>query len=177
MWRAETEPVASGHKYRLFANDDPLSFAGLLCLLDDDDGFSNWYTQLLADADFEAFYWELPPLTSTTVEHNAEFVLTNAPALATFGVDPTPFQSLFAAAPEDDVIVFPNLGGDATLIVPRPLAANEAYPHMRSFLRSAPASQVRSLWRNTAGTVVDNISETPVWLSTAGLGEIGRAHV
>jgi hypothetical protein len=32
--------------------------------------------------------------------------------------------------------------------------------------------QVRALWRATAETLLDRISDTPTWLSTAGLGVI-----
>lgn len=176
MWHAVTQQLASASKYRLFDDETPLPFRELIRLLEHDDEFAAWYTRLLADADFEAFYWEHPPLTLESVERDTEFVLLNAPALATLQAEPAPFQSLFDKECDEDVIVFPNLGGDAMLIVPCPVAATEGYPHLAAFLRSAPTDQVRSLWRNTAKTVYKNITPAPRWLSTAGLG-VAWMHV
>jgi hypothetical protein len=41
-----------------------------------------------------------------------------------------------------------------------------------AFLRKGSKDQVRALWRVTADTMLDQISDTPIWLSTAGLGVI-----
>jgi hypothetical protein len=176
MWHAETECVTSGSKYRLLDGETPLSFRELIRLLEYDDDFASWYTRLLADAGFEAFYWEHPPLTLENLDRGAEFVLLNAPALATIQAEPAPFQSIFNDHPDEDVIVFPNLGGDAMLIAPGPIAANDAYRHLAAFLRQAPASQIRSLWRHTAKTVHQHVASSPKWLSTAGLG-IAWLHI
>lgn len=176
MWHAVTEQLASGSKVRLLDDGTPLSFLEFIRLLEHDDDFSAWYTRLLAHTEFEAFYWEHPPLTLESIERDTEFVLLNAPALARFPAEPLPFQSIFDDAPGKDVIVLPNLGGDAMLIVPSPIAANDAYPHLATFLRHAPADQVRSLWRHTAKTVYRDITSEPKWLSTAGLG-VAWLHV
>lgn len=176
MWHAETECLASGSKCRLLDDETPLSFHELIQLLEHDDDFAAWYTRLLADASFEAFYWEHPPLTFESLDRDAEFVLLDAPALATIQAEPAPFQSIFSDHPNEDVIVFPNLGGDAMLIAPSPLAANDAYPHLAAFLRRAPADQIRSLWKHTAKTVHQHVASSPKWLSTAGLG-IAWLHV
>jgi len=176
MWHAETECLASGSKCRLLDDETPLSFHELIQLLEHDDDFAAWYTRLLADASFEAFYWEHPPLTFESLDRDAEFVLLDAPALATIQAEPAPFQSIFSDHPNEDVIVFPNLGGDAMLIAPSPLAANDAYPHLAAFLRRAPADQIRSLWKHTAKTVHQHVASSPKWLSTAGL-DIAWLHV
>lgn len=176
MWHAVTKRLASGFKYRLLAGETPLSFRELIRLLEHDDKFADWYSRLLADTDFEAFYWEHPPLTVTSIEYDTEFVLLTAPALASMRAEPAPFQSIFDDETEEDVVVFPNLGGDAVLIAPCPLAASDAYPHLAAFLRRAPAGQIRSLWQHTARTVRKNITTSPRWLSTAGLG-VAWAHV
>ena len=176
MWRAATTHVASGYKYQLLDNEVPLSFDGLFRLLDKSDDFCEWYTAMLADSDFDAFYWEHPPLTRGRLELDAEFVLLDAPTLACLEAEPAPFQPLFDERPGEDVIVFPNLGGDAMLIVPCPIAARDVYPHLAAFLRDAPASQIRSVWRQTAKTVRGSITSAPRWLSTAGLG-VAWLHV
>ena len=176
MWQAETQKISSGKKYQLCADDKPLSYRHFIDLLRRDEEFSSWYSNLLATSDFSAFYWELPPLTLDSFEREAEFVLINAPALASFEPEPAPFQSYFNAAPEEAVLTFPNLGGDAILIVPRPLSDTSAYPHLAAFVRNAPSSQVLALWQQTADALYQNVTSAPRWLSTAGLG-VAWLHV
>lgn len=176
MWRAETEEILSGRKYRLCGKQAPLSFAEMLRLFERDDAFCDWYSRLLADCSYAAFYWEHPPLTRDRLDQDAEVVLVDATALATAKVNPAPFRSLFEDQPDQDIVVFPNLGGDAVLIVPRPVAPDYAYPHLAAFVRNAPAAQIRSLWRFTAQAMYQNVNSTPRWLSTAGLG-VAWLHV
>lgn len=66
--------------------------------------------------------------------------------------------------------MFQNLGGDALLIVPAQRGSIECYSHLGAFLREAPSEQKQMLWQAVAGAVQENLSETPKWLSTAGLG-------
>ena len=170
MWQTTTEKLPSGTRYRVLANNTPLSYRDFVHLLRGDDEFANWYSELLADSSLDAFYWELPPVTRQGFRQRAEFVLIDAPLLAAMPPDPAPFQEHFDAATDDEVLVFPNLGGDALLIVPRPLGAVDAYAHFAAFLRQGPPSQIRELWRLTAETLYQNVTSTPRWLSTAGLG-------
>jgi len=170
MWRTITEEIVSGRRYRLLGTQAPLSFRELIRLLDRDDAFCDWYSRLLVDCGYNAFYWEHPPLTRDNVDREAEFVLIDATALAMVTADSAPFRPQFEDSPGQDVIVFPNLGGDAVLIVPCPVAPCSAYPHLAAFLQHAPAAQVRSLWRQTAQALYQNVTSTPRWLSTAGLG-------
>ena len=170
MWETATEHIPTGRKLRLQESGSALSFRDLFRLLENDDEFTGWYTNLVADNEHEAFYWEHPPLTIENLDQDAEFVVVDAAMLARLRSDPAPFASQFDDQPQGDVITFPNLGGDALLIVPRPIVAIEAYPHLGAFLRLAPAAQIRSLWQQTARTVRDNLTAKPKWLSTAGLG-------
>ena len=147
-----------------------MSLRDFLQLLRGNSDFAAWHSELLANSCYAAFYWELPALTGARLGDDAEFVLIDAPALATTKSDPMPFQSRFDEVPDEDVLVFPNLGGDALLIVPRPVFALNAYPHLAAFLRYAPAAQVQALWQRTAEAVYQNVTTEPQWLSTAGLG-------
>ena len=74
------------------------------------------------------------------------------------------------------MISFPNLGGDAQLVVPTPLNDPSHYAHLASFVRNAPADQVRNFWKTTAIVYEQEIGEKTVWLSTAGLG-VSWLHV
>jgi hypothetical protein len=91
-------------------------------------------------------------------------------------VERAPFAAYFDAAPGEDAIVFPNLGGDAVLVVPCPQGPDEHYPHLAAFLRNAPKQQVRALWRKTAQEMLRSIGERPIWLSTAG-GGVAWLHI
>ena len=76
----------------------------------------------------------------------------------------------------DDVVTFPNLGGDAIMVVPCPRAADSVYGHLASFVRNAAESQVHSLWQSVGEAMRKRLSEKAVWLSTAGLG-VSWLHV
>ena len=176
MYAWKTENLPSGRKYRLYDGDEPLPFGSFFELLASDEAFADWFCCTLAEFEGAAFYWELPPLTSATLDADAEFVLIDAPMLARFPPERAPFASHFDRAAGEDVIVFPNLGGDAVLVVPCPQGPEENYPHLAAFLRGASEQQIRSLWRSTAREMLRMIGERPVWLSTAG-GGVAWLHI
>ena len=176
MHATVTREIRAGRHYRLLEDGLPMSFRRCFELLESDTGFGDWYTAELAGFDAKAFYWELPPMTRATLDEQAEFVLIEAPILQGMPVERAPFAAHFAEAPNEDVIVFRNLGGDAVLVVPCPRGPDEHYPHLAAFLRHAPKAQVRALWRRTAREMLRNIGDRPVWLSTAG-GGVAWLHV
>ncbi|WP_339732064.1 hypothetical protein [uncultured Gimesia sp.] len=124
---------------------------------------------MLADSPFSAFRWETPPISTATVNRPFEFVLIDSPGLAG-----TPDEQTFAAhfrdVQETGIVVFPNLRADATLVVPCPQVVATAYGHLASFVRDAPQSQNRELWKAVGAAMQQRISAKPVWLSTAGAG-------
>ena len=106
-----------------------------------------------------------------TLEREFRFVLADSSALAGVSAEPRPFREHIGAS-GDGVVAFPNLGGDAVLVVPEAATSPEHYAHLASFVRGAPAGQIDELWRATGRAVrdwLDNESR-PVWLSTSGLG-------
>ena len=170
MWEACTQVVSSGFRFQIFEGTARLSFRELFNLLENDSDFGRWYGETLASCGLAAFFWEHPPLTVATVDDEAEFVLLESSALAGLRAEPEPFESQFSAHPTAAVLTFPNLSGDAQLVVPRPIGPIEAYGHLAVFVRSAPRTQVQSLWKAAAQLLRENLSSTPRWLSTAGLG-------
>ena len=170
MWDAHVESVPSGIRIKTFQGNAQMSFRQFFFLLKRNAEFASWYSETLAGCDFDAFFWEFPPLTTTTFEENAEFVIIESAALSKLQPDAAPFESQFSLQPGSDVITFPNLGGDALLIVPTQRGSIDIYPHLATFLRKAPRDQIRSLWKVAADAVNANLSRTPRWLSTAGLG-------
>lgn len=173
-WTAAQEQLPGGCRYRLEDGGEPMSRAVFLTLLRDSGEFADWYSALLADAPWPAFYWENPPLMAGGLERAAEFVLIEAPSLAGTTPDAETFRAHFAGG--SGVVVFANLGGDALLVAPEPAAADEAYPHLAAFLRHGPRQQRRELWHTTARAVLERIDETPLWLSTSGTG-VAWLHV
>ena len=174
MWILDTEEVAPrACRFRIRADRSPLSFRDLFDLLEHDAAFGAWYTKVLADCTYPAFFWEHPPLSISSFDREAEFVLTESAALRGVQPDPTPFASHFGhlgRSAQTEVVVFPNLGGDAQLVVPCPLGPFEAYADLARFVRLAPRSQVHALWRQASYVVTRTLGATPQWLSTAGLG-------
>ncbi|MDP1796726.1 MAG: hypothetical protein Q8K78_04560 [Planctomycetaceae bacterium] len=56
------------------------------------------------------------------------------------------------------------------MIVPCPIANQVAYGHLAAFVRHAPPSQRDALWKAVGEVWDKRVSQTPVWLSTAGAG-------
>ena len=176
MYAMDTQEIPSGRKYRVTEGDAPMPFRRFFELLASDEDFTDWFCCTLAEFEGAAFYWELPPLTDATFDDAAEFVLIEAPMLARVPPERAPFAEQFERAGGDDVVVFPNLGGDAVLVVPCPRGAEAHYPHLAAFLRGAGKEQARALWRTTAQQMLRSIGKRPVWLSTAG-GGVAWLHV
>ena len=173
-WQVEREPAGAGTRYRIRRGATPLSFRAVFELLERSAAFVDWYAQTIAAAPAEAFFWEHPPLTEARLDDEAELVLIPSDSLARLHPDPSAFTAHFDREPERDVlpevVVFPNLAGDALLVVPRPLGPVSAYPHLAAFLREAPARQVRALLQTTGKLVREHGGAGPLWLSVAGLG-------
>lgn len=176
MWTHRTldggRPGAS--KFALERSGTTLAYRDVLASWSDAD-FAEWFCELLAASPYSAFKWETPSVTDATLDRTFECVLLDAPGLAR-APEPSVFADHFHAEPNADVVAFENLGGDATLVVPRPLAQEAAYGHLAAFVRLAPATQRRELWRVVADAMHRRVCERPVWLSTAG-GGVSWLHV
>jgi len=170
VWTAKSENVKNGHRILIYQGEDPVSFGAYLKLLEEDQEFASWFTNLLAGADYEAFFWEHPPLSDANIDSGVEFVLLDSPALARLSPNPEPFRSHFERDREGEIVSFRSLGGDAVLLAPRPSGSPEACVHLAAFVRQAAQSLIESLWRETGRAVRENLSERKLWLSTSGLG-------
>ena len=177
QWTHAREPLPSGRgtRYLISESSNALDFLRAIELLATDGSFRSFMTRLLAESGYGAFRWETPTLDRTRATRPFEFVLIDDPGLER-KAEPDVFASHFTDAGNDVVAVVPNLGRTSDLIVPRSIAAPSAYPHFAAFLRNAPETQVDALWRRVADTVLRNLSDTPLWLSTAGAG-VAWLHV
>lgn len=160
------EPVVQGE---LWSGERRLNYLEVIDLWRTQAKFREIFSQRLADTEFGGFFWETPPVTTQTLAQPFEFVLVEGPMLAGLQPDPSPFANQFAQSREA-VLTFSNLGGDATLVVPRPISSAVFYPHLANFLRGAPAGQIDEFWRAVGEAMKEKLSHKPLWLSTAGLG-------
>lgn len=170
------------HKYHVQFDDERLSYGEVIDRWIGDAEFRRHFVQLLRDAPPAAYRWETPPVTNATLDRQFEFALVDCPRLIR-----TPDESAFAEhfrAPPDEttVAVFPNIGGDAVLVVPRPLKDvpppidNNAYVHLAAFVREGPPEQVDAFWQAVGRAMRERVDESPTWLSTAGMG-VAWLHV
>jgi hypothetical protein len=177
MWATRTEQLDGGRGLRLAIGHEerPATFAEVLRGWREDAALRSRFNDILAEAPFAAFRWETPSVTAATLTRPFEFVLLDSPGLAR-RPDPEAFAEHFRCAPDAEVLVFPNLGGDAVMVVPCPIAAPSAYGHLAAFVRGAPDQQRHALWQEVGRAMERRVGIKPVWLSTAGAG-VSWLHV
>ena len=176
MWSIRSEKLLGGRALRFAVDCDsrPATYDDVIRAWQNDAGFRTWFNNLLADAPFTAFRWETPAVTSATISQPFEFLLLDSPGLAR-----TPDKQAFAEhfrKAINGVAVFSNLGGDAIMVVPCPIADSAAYGHLAAFTRLAPEPQQHALWQQVGKAMAARIGTNPVWLSTAGAG-VSWLHV
>jgi hypothetical protein len=172
-----TETLLAGRCQRhvLFDGVEHVSYQSILDLWQHSDDFRHWYTGVLKSCPYDAFRWESPPISNETLGRPFEFVLVDAPEI-NIAADLSPFQEHFSATEGEGIVSFENLGGDALMVVPTPLAEDSSYSHFAAFIRNAPAEQIDELWRRVGEAVSKRLSDQPLWLSTAG-GGVAWLHV
>ena len=176
MWTARSVELADARGVRLTLALDsrPATFADVFRGWQVDAGFRSLFNALLASSSLAAFRWETPAVTDDTLTRPFECVLLDAPGLAR-RPEPEAFAEHFSGA-EGGVAYFANLGGDAILIVPCPVAEPSAYGHLAAFVRLAPEPQRHALWQAVGEAMARRVGAKPVWLSTAGAG-VSWLHV
>ena len=180
MWNFVTSPLANDHGSRTTVEvaDGPASIGDVLRAWQADADFRSRFTDHLAAAPYRAFRWETPATTADTLTRPFEFVIVDSPEIDR-RPDPDSFADHFVGdAPEDDpgIVTFPNLGRNAILVVPCPVAPAKAYTHLAAFVRGAPDRQRHAFWQAVAGAMLARVGDRPVWLSTAG-GGVAWLHV
>jgi hypothetical protein len=170
-WHAQLTTLSPGTDVVRVVGDGGaiLSRADAVALLEKSQPFRAFFIATLAGARFDAFFWETPQTSRLAQDRPFEFALVDAPALTRITADESAFENRFEASP-DDVLVFPNLGGDALLVVPAPRAPAKVYAHLAAFVRGAPPAQVDAFFQRLARAIERRLSAAPLWVSTAGLG-------
>ena len=127
MWHSRVESLSDGRvqKFAVLHDDAPVPYSDVLTLWCNDAEFRSFFIALLADSPFTAFHWETPPVTSANTDRDFEFVLLRSAAFDRPS-DPAAFANHFD---NTDVVTFPNLGGDAVMVVPCPVIEDSNYGH------------------------------------------------
>ncbi len=173
MYSADVMQLVEGRvlRFGLLRDGELLSWSDVVHRWQTDQSFRRFFISVLADAPFPAYFWETQPVTRTSIDREFEFVLVDSRSLAGVRTDEQAFANHFASAkPGASVIEFPNLSGDATLVVPCPGEPSSAYSQISTFARQAPDDQQHQLWSMVGAALERQLSAQPVWLNTSGLG-------
>ena len=169
-WTAHSHRIDAKTIKITLSSDRELSYADVLSLWSENSAFRTFFTGAVNETAFDAYFWETPPFTISTLNRRFEFVLVESGSLARLSADPMPFREHFLSNPSAKVLTFPNLGRDAVLVVPAPVADDACYAHLARFLKGAPPAQIDSFWEAVGNAMRKRVSTSPVWLSTAGMG-------
>ena len=183
-WKIQliASPVPSVKRYRVVdqSNQYISQYSVLERLADLNEDLSRQFRKdlraVLRNQEEKAFFWETPGMTlQSSKAAPFEFVILPAPALVNTQPTPEVFRDKFNLSDATaEFGVFPNLSGDAILIVPRPSKLD--YSHFGAFLRHAPSKEVEELLYLIGKVALSRLSEKPVWISTCGTG-VSWLHV
>ena len=174
-WRAERSANATARleAVRLVADERDMTFGEVVGGWREDAAFRDFFIGELTRTPWRAFFWEMPPISRDTMNRQFEYVTIDGPILETAQADPQAFLTeLDALDAGRSVATFANLGGDAVLVVPRPLAGGSAYSHLGAFLHTAPREQKHELLAALADAIDARLRRRigSIWISTAGQG-------
>ena len=172
MWEVQSNTLDKNvHKYSLFENESQLTYENVIRVWRENSEFREFYFSILEKSPFDAYFWEHPPVTTSNIWQAYEFVLVHSPQLSSVSADQSPFQEKFnSRRSNESILAFENLGRDAELIVPYPIAERNIYAHFASFIRNAPEDQKHDLFKTLANALGKRISNKSTWVSTSGLG-------
>ena len=114
------------------------SYRKFLRGLAEEDETLDSFVRILKGVPFPAFFFETPSVTSRSLDSDFEFILARAEDLDNVPSDQTAFSDHFSAC-ESSVAVFPNLGGDALMVVPCPHGGDlGVFSSLGPFMRAGP---------------------------------------
>ena len=157
-------------------NFNGLKWKDVLHLWQHDNAWTTEFCDTLSKVQYPDFFWETTPLKQGMQSLDAPFecVLLDARGrLASRNPDASAFGSNFSAC-SSGVAVFPNLDGDATLVVPCSIQDSNGNQTIATFLRKTDdRGRQLNFWKRTAEAIVSELSKqpkSPLWVSTDGRG-------
>ena len=149
----------------------PLSFREVFMLWRDSEEFISFYVKELIALGFEEMFWEHPAVNKDFLDKSYEVIVLHTSHFKNRRVDERSFSQQIES--QELVAIFPNLGRNATLVVPTRQSEAENYKQLGSFIRHAPPPQILAQFKALGTTLlVEANSDKLVWLNTAGLGVI-----
>jgi hypothetical protein len=172
-WLATTGLLDGGRVRRLTicVDSNALSCREVCDLWQQNTGFGAFFSKTLAAVPFDAFFWEVCPITTASIDEPFECVVVDSPELSGVTADSGPFGlQLDASRSHDGIATFENLGGDALLVAPCVGPQALPYAHLAAFVRHAPEQMQCAFWTRVGAALASRLDNAPVWLSTSGLG-------
>jgi hypothetical protein len=171
MWRLIENPVPGGTQFDVAVGERPVAFGDAIASMQEDEGFRTLLLECLRGSGHAGYFWEFPPVALDTLPQPFRFVVIGSRSLAALKASSEAFDGKLRMADETrGNVCFPNLRGDAMLVVPRCLSAPEHYGHLAAFVRQAPVAQQHDLLQLSAATLRQRLSHRPTWMSTHGMG-------
>ncbi len=159
---------AQTKQYFIFEDQQHIDFNHWIEGLVESKDFRIDFNEILKTIPYDAFFWETPALTLLSTSKNFEFVAVHSKTLSKVSATPHYFAEHFNKG--EEVVSFKNLGGDAQLIVPCQTKPNFKFPHIGTFIRNAPLTQIDAFWEKVGMEYKKALSAKPIWLNTSGLG-------
>ena len=170
MWKIVSEKLEydKGRKYWIFKDGLKMTKLEVIDNWINNNEFREFYNNILVENEYKGYHWENIPITKTDQGEDYEFVLIKNERLEQLNPEKETFKEYFNG--KDKIVCFPNIRGDAMLIVPTPMSEAKNYTHIGRFVRNGPEDQIDELWKVMGEAYKESIGEERKWLSTAGLG-------
>lgn len=169
-WDAAIEITKGIRKVSIHQSGRQLSYADVIDAWLYDEAFAGYFASLLKTSPFDAYFWETPPVTRKTLSRGFEYVEVDSQLLSRMPVNQHAFAEYFKTGDNEQIVAFPNLSGNAQLIVPCPDDASSDYSHIAAFMRTAPSKQIEAMWKRLGEEAKNTIGDKKTWISTAGAG-------
>lgn len=171
MWRLVESPVPGGTQFDVTVGEKPVAFGDAIVSMQEDESFRTTLLECLRGSPRDGYFWEFPGVALNTLTEAFRFVVIETSSLAAMKASSEAFDSKLRMADETrDNVCFPNLRGDAMLVVPRCVSSPDDYGHLAAFVRLAPVAQQHDLLQLAAATLRQRLSNRPTWMSTHGMG-------
>lgn len=171
MYRCDISWVKNGIKVIPHKEGKRITWREALYLFQHDESFVDEITRQIGFIDYSGVFWETPRVD---LDENFEFVVIDAPELSRTRADSTPFEDHMTG--NGNVASFPNIRGDAYLVVPLPRGNKDLYAHLTPFVRGAPREQILELFKVIGREASLRAESQNLWISTSGLG-VSWLHV
>lgn len=156
---------------QLQEDGQPLTFIAVVQRWRNSVDFREFYTATVLKHSGSGCFWEHPRLNRSTADRPYECVITQTDAFSKRVANFRPFAQ--AVSPGKRISIFPNLSGEALLVVPN-LTQETRFNgrDLISFLQTAPNDLMHDLWKSIGQETANAIAtDAPFqYLSTHGLG-------